>query len=161
MKTRENIGSLRTKMNQTINVSPYMFVVIKVERVSYDDINEGYVFPNENDNLTGYAGGRTHLMVPSGLLQDISKYDNWPQPHRVLLLNFDNTPCICCSVSLVTAYQIFYKFTIMFYQELNLYKRRMSNCTNTVLSNICKCLLCSVHSCAYCQLSISKKTDYF
>jgi len=52
-----------------------MFVVIKVERVSDDDIVEGYVFPNENDDLTGYAGGSTHLMVPSGLLQDISKYD--------------------------------------------------------------------------------------
>jgi len=70
-------------VNQTINVSPYMFVVIKVEHVSDDDIAEGYVFPNENDNLTGYAGGRTHLMVPSGLLQDISKYDYVPHSIQI------------------------------------------------------------------------------
>jgi len=76
-----------------------MFVVIKVEHVSNDNSVEGYVFPNENDNLTGYAGGRTNLMVPSGLLQDISKYDNVHQPHTILVLNFNNnTPRFCCSV---------------------------------------------------------------
>jgi len=61
-----------------------MFVVIKVERVSNDDIVKGYLFPNENDSLTGYAGGKTQLMVPSGVLKDISKYDYMHQPHTII-----------------------------------------------------------------------------
>ena len=48
-----------------------MYVVIKAERVSNDEV-EGYVFPDDDD-LSEYTGGTVQLMVPSGLLQDISK----------------------------------------------------------------------------------------
>ena len=47
--------------------------VIKAERVSNDSVNKDYVFPDEDDNLTSYAGGNAQLNVPSGLLQNISK----------------------------------------------------------------------------------------
>lgn len=50
----------------------HMFAVIKAELLT-DDLDEGYVFPDEDDNLTDYNGGSAQLMVPSGLLQDISK----------------------------------------------------------------------------------------
>ena len=50
-------------------------VVIKTKRVSNDDIDKGYMFPNDDDDdLTGYTGGSVQLMVPSGVLQEISKY---------------------------------------------------------------------------------------
>ena len=35
---------------------------------------KGYIFPDENDNLTAYTGGTAQVMVPSGLLQNICKY---------------------------------------------------------------------------------------
>ena len=49
-------------------------IVIKAERVSNDSVDKGYVFPDEDDNLTNYNGGSAQLMLPSGLLQDISMY---------------------------------------------------------------------------------------
>jgi len=52
----------------------YTFVVIKAERISDDDIDEGYMFPDDNDDLTEYNGGTIQLMVSSDLLQDISKH---------------------------------------------------------------------------------------
>ena len=57
-------------------LSPYMFVlVIKAERVSNDEVDKGYIFPNYDDDLTEYTGGSVQLMVPSGLLQDISEHN--------------------------------------------------------------------------------------
>lgn len=50
-----------------------LLVVIKAERISNDSVSKGYVFPDEDDNLMAYAGGKARLMVPSGLLQNISK----------------------------------------------------------------------------------------
>lgn len=51
----------------------YLHVVIKAERVSNDSVQKGYVFPDEDDNLTAYTGGNARLMVSSSLLQNISK----------------------------------------------------------------------------------------
>ena len=52
----------------------YVFLVIKAERVSNDSVQNGYVFPDKDDNLTAYTGGNAQVMVSSGLLQNISKY---------------------------------------------------------------------------------------
>ena len=52
----------------------YIRTVIKAERVSNDSVQKGYVFPDEDDNLTAYTGGNARLMVSSSLLQNISKY---------------------------------------------------------------------------------------
>ena len=49
-----------------------MSTVIKAERLSSEDMNKGYVFPDEDDDLTDYKGESTHLMIPSSLLQDIN-----------------------------------------------------------------------------------------
>ena len=49
-----------------------MFVVIKAELVSNDEVNEGYMFPDDDD-LTEYTGGSVQLMIPSDLLQEISE----------------------------------------------------------------------------------------
>ena len=55
-----------------------MYVVIKAERISNNTVDKGYVFPDEDDNLTAYTGGSAQLMVPNGLLQDICKgYHNY------------------------------------------------------------------------------------
>ena len=51
----------------------YLHVVIKAERVSNDSVQKGYVFPDEDDNLTAYTGGNARVMVSSDLLQNISK----------------------------------------------------------------------------------------
>ena len=51
----------------------YIHTVIKVELVSNDSVDKEYVFPNEVDNLTTYSGGSAELVVPVGLLQNISK----------------------------------------------------------------------------------------
>ena len=32
-----------------------------------------YIFPNEDDDLTNYTGGSAQVMVPSSLLQAVSK----------------------------------------------------------------------------------------
>jgi len=37
-------------------------------------MDKEYVFPDEDDDLTNYAGESAQLVVPTGLLQDISKY---------------------------------------------------------------------------------------
>ena len=52
----------------------YSHSVIKAERISLtdDNTNEGYVFPDDDDDLTDYDGGIVQLMISSGLLQDIS-----------------------------------------------------------------------------------------
>ena len=47
--------------------------VIKVEHISNYSVDEDYVFPNKDDNLTAYAGGHVKLMIPTVLLQNISK----------------------------------------------------------------------------------------
>ena len=50
-----------------------LYAVLKAERISNDRVDKEYVFPDENDNLTAYEGGYAQVMVPSGLLQNISK----------------------------------------------------------------------------------------
>ena len=50
-----------------------LYIVIKAERVSNDSDDKDYVFPDEDDNLAAYSGGKTQLMIPIGLLQNISK----------------------------------------------------------------------------------------
>ena len=47
--------------------------VIKAEHISSDSVDKDYVFPDEDDNLSAYNGGNAQLMVPIGLLQNISK----------------------------------------------------------------------------------------
>ena len=49
------------------------YTVIKAEHVSNDSVDKEYVFPDEDDNLTVYEGRYAQVMVPSGLLQNISK----------------------------------------------------------------------------------------
>lgn len=67
----------KTLVNNQLNyygfISMHAFLVIKVERVSNEDTEEGYIFPDEDDELTDYIGGNVQLMVPVGVLQDISK----------------------------------------------------------------------------------------
>ena len=58
---------LRTYMYVT------MCVVIKAEQVSSDSMYEGYVFPDEDDNLTAYTRGNSQRMIPSEIIQNISK----------------------------------------------------------------------------------------
>ena len=50
-----------------------LYTVIKVEHISNYSADEDYVFPDEDDNLTAYVGGYAKLMIPTGLLQNISK----------------------------------------------------------------------------------------
>ena len=50
----------------------HLSTVIKVERTSDEDVNKGYTFPDEDDDLTNYEGEHTQLMIPSSLLQDIN-----------------------------------------------------------------------------------------
>ena len=49
------------------------FAVFKAERLN-ENLDEGYAFPDEDDNLATFTGGSAQVMVPSGLLQDICKY---------------------------------------------------------------------------------------
>ena len=51
----------------------YAYIVIKAERLTNDGVHEGYMFPDEDDNLTAYNGGNARLMVSSDVLQSISK----------------------------------------------------------------------------------------
>ena len=57
-----------------ITFIPSLYVVLKAERISNDRVDKEYVFPDENDSLTAYGGGHAQVMVPSGLLQNISKW---------------------------------------------------------------------------------------
>ena len=41
--------------------------------MSNETFDDGYVFPDEDDDLTAYAGRSAQVMVPSGLLQRICK----------------------------------------------------------------------------------------
>ena len=71
IKTQPNIGeNIRLYV---VVLSPYMFVVLKAERVSNETVDNGYVFPDEDDNLTAYTGGSAQLTVPGGLLQNIGR----------------------------------------------------------------------------------------
>ena len=49
-----------------------MLTVVKVERVSDEDMNKGYTFPDEDDNLKNYERNSTQLVIPSSLLEDIN-----------------------------------------------------------------------------------------
>ena len=51
----------------------YLHIVIKAEHLSNDSVDKDYVFPDEDDDLTAYSGGKAQLMVLTGLLQNISK----------------------------------------------------------------------------------------
>ena len=52
------------------------YTVIKVKRLAEDDVNKGYAFPDEDDDLTDYKGKHAQLMIPSNLLRNISsKYE--------------------------------------------------------------------------------------
>ena len=47
--------------------------MIKAEQISDDNTNEGYVFPDDDDDdLTDYDGGIVQLTISSDLVQDIS-----------------------------------------------------------------------------------------
>ena len=50
-----------------------LYAVIKAEHISNESVGKDYVFPDEDDNLSAYNGGNAQLMVPIGLLQNISK----------------------------------------------------------------------------------------
>ena len=50
-----------------------LYIVIKAECISNDSVDKDYVFPDEDDNLVAYSGGKAQLMIPIGLLQNISK----------------------------------------------------------------------------------------
>ena len=41
--------------------------------MSNETFNDGYVFPDEDDDFTAYTGRSAQVMVPSGLLQEICK----------------------------------------------------------------------------------------
>ena len=56
-----------------MTVYVYALVVLKAERISNDGMNKGYMFPDEDDNLTAYAGRNTQLSLSGSLLQDLCK----------------------------------------------------------------------------------------
>ena len=73
-----------------------MLTVVKVERVSDEDMNEGYSFPDEDDDLTNYEGESTQLMIPSSLLEDINgKYTNIHMLHILYYYVYMCTHVIC------------------------------------------------------------------
>ena len=81
IKIKPNIGNYNsTVLMFLFLLHACLYVVIKAERVSNDSVDKGYIFPDKNDNLSTYAGGNAQLMVPAGLLQDISK-----STHRLIL----------------------------------------------------------------------------
>ena len=51
----------------------HWYVVIKAERVSNDSVDEGYVFPDKNDNLATYTGGKSQLTITGGLLHNLGE----------------------------------------------------------------------------------------
>ena len=51
------------------------FIVIKAERIPYDSMSTVYTFPDEDDDLTNYAGGNAQVMVPNRLWQGNGKFD--------------------------------------------------------------------------------------
>ena len=55
----------------------YNLIVIKAERIPYDSMSTMYTFPDEDDDLTNYAGGNTQVMVPNRLLQGSGKLDQY------------------------------------------------------------------------------------
>ena len=49
----------------------HIFAVLKAEYVSNGTINKGYVFPDEDDDLTNYTGRNAQLSMSSNLLQEL------------------------------------------------------------------------------------------
>ena len=70
-KAKPNIGKVSKSFGNFVVL--YLYTVIKAEHISSDSVDKDYVFPDEDDNLSDYNGGNTQLMVPIGLLQNISK----------------------------------------------------------------------------------------
>ena len=87
----------------------HWFVVIKAERVSNDSVNEGYVFPDQNDNLTAYDGGIAQLMISSRLLQNIGKC-NWHNIYNALEIPIIFRPNFLYPVVEIFAGKIFSEF---------------------------------------------------
>ena len=74
IKAKPNIGNYsRITVVVFVLYHIYVFTVLKAERVSNATLVKGYIFPDEEDNLTAYTGGTAQVMVPSGLLQNICK----------------------------------------------------------------------------------------
>ena len=51
----------------------HILVVLKAERISNGSINKGFMFPDEDDDLTVYTGKNAQLLLSGGLLQDLCK----------------------------------------------------------------------------------------
>ena len=51
----------------------HIFAVLKAKYVSNGTINKGYVFPDEDDDLTNYTGRNAQLSMSSNLLQELCK----------------------------------------------------------------------------------------
>ena len=51
----------------------HTFVVLKAERISNGSVNKGYIFPDEDDDLTTYTGRSAQLLLSGDLLQDLGK----------------------------------------------------------------------------------------
>ena len=69
IQARTSIGNYSVLNNTRL----YSYVVIKAEHVPYDNMGTTYMFPDEDDDLTNYAGRSAQVMVPNGLLQAIGK----------------------------------------------------------------------------------------
>ena len=50
-----------------------IIAVLKAERISDGNMNKGYIFPDEDDDLASYTGRSTQLSLSSSLLQDLCK----------------------------------------------------------------------------------------
>ena len=70
-KAKPNIGKVPKSFGNFVVL--YLYTVIKAERISSDSVDKDYVFPDKADNLADYNGGNAQLMLPIGLLQNISK----------------------------------------------------------------------------------------
>ena len=90
-------------LNTDVLLHACLYVVIKAERVSNDSVDKGYIFPDKNDNLSTYAGGNAQLMVPTGLLQDISKCT-----HRLTLQTLKPFPKL-----LVVKFKVYFAASFM------------------------------------------------
>ena len=74
IKAKPNIGKVARPLGIiVVYFLTCLFIVIKAERVSNSSVDKDYTFPDEDDNLAAYSGGNAQLMVPIGLLQNISK----------------------------------------------------------------------------------------
>ena len=73
IKAKPNIGTVAHCETLGFYYLTCSYIVIKAERISNVSADKDYVFPDADDNLVTYTGGNAQLMVPSGLLQNISK----------------------------------------------------------------------------------------